>query len=235
MGSAMRRTLSRLLLALLLLPNVVHAGWLSTSAAAVSPSSILVSWGWWEDPAYPTGHPEWVGYDVYRRPLAACGPWVRVTTESVPRTFGQSQQASYLDVTPASVTTYEYRVHLVDASRNDVIFGPPECMWPCNPPAYAMCPALSAPILVGHVIDWGWGVHIESCGSECPAAGFVDNPFADALRPYAGTGQAVAIYGTTACGMTEGCAIQLDHFALADCGVTPAQRRTWGALKSIYR
>jgi hypothetical protein len=211
------------------------AGSLSTMASAASPTTIRVAWSWWEDPANPTGHPEWVGYDVWRRASAACGEWVRVNPDIVARTPGVTQDASYLDATAAPATTYEYRVRLVDASRTPLMFPPPDCLWPCNPPAFAMCPDYSAPLVVGTVSEWGWAVLVTGCSSGCWGAFYVENPAADALRPLAGTGLAVAIYGGTQCGTVEGCALTLDHFESAGCGPTPARRASWGALKSHYR
>lgn len=211
------------------------AGALSTGAQAASPSQILVSWSWWEDPSYPTGHPEWVGYDVYRQATATCGAWVRLNPDVIARVPGQDQSCSWLDTTPASATAYAYQVRLVDANRDAVILLAPACLSPCSPPAYATCPDASAPLVTGTVTDWGWAVQVIGCAGGCWGAFYVQNPDADALRPYAGGGQAVSLWGTATCGTTEGCALRLDHFALATCGSTPVRRDTWGTLKSRYR
>jgi hypothetical protein len=212
-----------------------RAGSLYTGAAAASPSSILVSWTWVEYPEYPTGQPQWVGFDVWRRAAATCGAWERVNPAMIARTPGVTQSESFLDTTPVPATTYEYRVRLVDANRDFVYFAAPDCMWPCNPPAYAMCPDLASPVIEGTVSEWGWAVLVSGCTNGCWGTAYVENPLADELRPYVGTGQSLRVFGHAACGTMEGCAMQVDHFELGDCGSTPARRSSWGALKSHYR
>jgi hypothetical protein len=221
--------------ALAVLSAAAHAGALSTSAAAASPTQILVQWSWWEDPAYPTGHPEWVGYDLYRRATGTCGDWVRLNPDVIARVPGQVQDLSFLDSTPATATAYQYQVRLVDVSRVQLFLLAPACYSPCSPPAFAMCPDLSAPLIEGTVTDWGWAVLVQGCQGSCWGGFYISNPAADALRPYAGTGQAVRVWGPSGCGSIEGCGMGLDHFELTACISTPARRTTWGALKSHYR
>ncbi len=219
-----------------LAPAFARAGALDVGASAASSTSIRLSWSWWEDPSYPTGHPEWVGYDLYRRASAGCGEWVRLNPDLIARVPGQTQSCSWLDTTPTPATAWTYQVRLVDANRDAVLLPPPACTSsPCSPPGYAACPDASAPLVVGAVTDWGWAVQVTGCADGCWGAFYVANPAADALRPYAGSGQAVALYGTAQCGTVEGCALQLDHFELAACGSTPVRRSTWGTLKSRYR
>lgn len=212
-----------------------RAGQASITATAASPTTIRLDFGWWEDASDPTGHPEWVAFDLHRRASATCGAWTRINPDPFPRTPGVSQSLTFVDATPVPATMYEYAVHLVDASRNDVLFGPPECGSPCAPPAFGCCPEFSAPLVVGTVIDWGWAVFIQPCANGCWPAGYVNGPLDASLRPYIGTGQVVAIYGSTTCGTMEGCSIVPEHFTFTDCGPTPSRRATWGKLKTIYR
>ena len=218
-------------------PSALRAGGLSTDAAAVSPTQIRVHWLWWENPDYPTGHPEWVGYDLYRHATgASCGGAdERLNAGIIARVPGQDQDVSFLDTTPVPGTAYTYRVSLVDVNRQPLYFPSPACESPCSPPAWAMCPAYSAPMTEGTVEDWGWAVLIRGCAGGCFGSFYISNPAADALRPYAGTGQAVRVYGLAGCGSVEGCAMSLDHWELGGCAATPARGSSWGALKSHYR
>lgn len=231
-------TSARVVLAASLLACVLaapaHAGWLSVSATAASPTQIAVAWGYAEDPAFPV-HAEWAGFDLYRRSAADCGPWVRLTADPIPRLAGQSQQGTLLDTPPAGATQYQYDLWMVDAQRVRMYPAFPACEPPCPPPAFASCPGLSAPAILGTVDDWGWAVLLTSCAGSCPGQCYVENPVAEQLRPYAGTGQVVRAYGALTCGTVEGCALHLDHFELARCLVTPVRRATWGRLKSLYR
>jgi hypothetical protein len=211
------------------------AGALSTYASAASPTQILVRWSWWEDANQPTGHPEWVGYDLVRRAVATCGAWTRLNPDVIARVPGQSQELSFLDTSPTSATAYEYRVRLVDSNRDELFLLSPACGSPCSPPSFAMCPDLSAPLIEGTVEDWGWAVFVIGCASGCWGGFYISNPEANLLRPYAGTGQVVRIYGQSGCGTVEGCGMSLDHFELGGCDATPARRATWGTLKSRYR
>ena len=73
------RFLAALVIGLAVVPAVARAhGDLTATANAISATEIEIVWQWYEfDPPDPAGHPEWVGYDLYRRNPAECSPWVR--------------------------------------------------------------------------------------------------------------------------------------------------------------
>ena len=217
--------------------SAAQAGGVTTDATPISATQIQVHWHWWENPGYPTGHPEWVGYDLYRTASGpgGCAPQERLNPEILARVPGGDQDVSFLDTTPVPGTPYLYSVHLVDANRQPVYFTYPACESPCSPPAWAMCPDLFAPLTEGTVTDWGWAVLISGCAGGCYGSFYISNPAANALRPYAGTGQPVRVWGDGGCGAVEGCGMSLDHWELGGCVVTPTRRTSWGALKSHYR
>ena len=62
----------------------VHAGTLLAYAGCADGTHITVQWSFTEDPTEPTGHPEWIGYDVERRPLASCGAFERLNAVPFP-------------------------------------------------------------------------------------------------------------------------------------------------------
>ena len=220
---------------LLASPASTLAGSFESSAETASPTQIAVRWTFTEDPAAIVAHPEWVGYDVCRRPVADCGAWVRLNDAPFPRVVGQTHGGSLLDTPPATSTMYTYRVFPVDAQHAPVALLYPDCDPPCSPPVFASCPDLSAPTIVGTVSDWGWAVFLTPCANGCWSSCYVNGPLAGPLRPYIGTGQVVCVFGRMACGTTEGCSLTPDHFELGECGATPVQRGSWGRLKSHYR
>jgi hypothetical protein len=229
---------------LLLTAPTVRADVLTTSAVGVSDHGILVSWTYEVYAPNPVDWPIWVGYDVYRSAAAQprpCEKDVRVNPDIIPRIPFVTQDASFLDLTATPGMMYTYVVRLVDASRRRLPLPPADCVpFPCNPPAFASCPDLSAPIVVGTVTDWSWvgAVQIQGCEEGCWGNFYLENPAADALRPYAGTSQVVSVWGhglgyTWVSDFDQ--RLQLDHFELSACGPTPTRRATWGALKTIYR
>jgi hypothetical protein len=222
------------LLALALTPVRAPAGTFTTSATTESPTTVRIAWTWTDDPLAPIANPEWAGYDVFRRTTHGCETPIRLNITILPRTSGPSQSASWLDAPPLHAASYRYEVHPVTASRTAVSLSP--CAAPCGPPAYAMAPALSSYVVNGLVRDLGSAVSVSECDTGCLDAVVVDDPAAQALRPYAGTDQLVQVWGTTDCDTPEGCVLALDHFVLSGtCGVTAARQATWGSLKSRYR
>src|SRR5262249_8706017 len=194
--------------------------------------TVAVRWTFYEDPAHPTGHPEWVGYDVLRRSLSDCGDFVRVNAEPFARTPGQTESFAYSEVPPATGTTFQYRVVLVDASRQQLAIIPACDL--CAPNAWVSCPELSAPIAQGTLRDQGWALFIQPCAG-CYQSFYISGSRVDELRPYAVAGTVLKFYGRTTCGTVEGCALDLDHYEIAPCGPTPVALRTWGRVKAIYR
>jgi hypothetical protein len=220
----------------LFVAGAARGGVLSVSAGSASPTQVLVQWTFTETPGYPAGRPEWVGYDVWRRSVADCGDWVLLNPDVIPRVVGLTHSGSFLDTPPVTSATWRYDVRTVDASRVRVPMGLPDCEPPCPPPAYAACPDLSAPMVVGSVTgDMGWAVMLSPCPSGCWGTFYVPEPAATALRVYFNTGQTLVVFGTPYCGTVEGCGLALDRFQPGACGATPVRRTSWGRLKSVYR
>jgi hypothetical protein len=218
------------LVSLLLLaagPRPAHAQFPSISAypTCLSDSSYVV-WSVF-DPA--PGHPEWVGFDVFKRVLPGCADYVRMNDQIIPRlpepgyTIGLGE--------PASGKAVEYRVIPVDINRQQV-FLPGFCS-PCN--AFANCPDLSSPITVGTLSELAPGfVYVIPCPGTCYPAPYFAGGVPAGLAPYVGTSTAFSLYGDVACGGVEGCSLTVDHWTLTSC-VTPVVTRSWGQLKAIYR
>lgn len=203
---------------------------LSAYSTCASNDSVYVIWTLYDFNSDPSAHPEWVGYDVLRRAVPACEDFVRVNDESIPRLAGQTHTRYYGEVIPATGTLYEYRVIAVDASHQQVFL--PGFCGPCN--VFQECPPFSTPVTIGTVEDWQWAVAIIPCPGTCYPAAYIENPLADQLRPYAGTGTTFRFFGNVGCGTVEGCSLQPDHWELTTC-VTPTVTRSWGRLKTIYR
>ena len=126
------------------LPGVSRAGQITASASCAAGNSITFIWSFYEDPSFPTGHPEWVGYDVQRRSISPCGAFVRVNAQPYARTPGVSEDFTYTEVPPISFRTYEYRVILVDANRHEI----PTSQVACECFArngWASCPSIQPP------------------------------------------------------------------------------------------
>ena len=189
--------------------------------------SIDVHWSLSES-THPPGYPNWTGIDVQRRPLPGCGPYVTVNPQPFPRVGGEYH---YFD-TVATGTMYEYRLIFVDANRQEVSV--PDC-YDCVRGGWGSCPNFSAPVTQGTLEDFGWALFLTPCPGSCYYYFYFEGPFVETLRPYAGNGTVVRLYGTPLCGTVEGCAIQVDHYELANCGVTPARRSSWGQVKTLYR
>jgi hypothetical protein len=194
-------------------------------------STIAFHFGYWEDPNNPAGHPEWVGFDVLRRSVADCGPFVRVNDQPYPREPGQSYNYTYTESPPERRTTYMYRVIAVDANRQQLSV---PCEWPCLGYTWASSPRFSAPATQGTLSDWGWALFITPTASTCYGSFYFEGYWAEELRPLVGTGTVVNLYGSPACGTIEGCAIGVDHYDIVDRPV-PVRAATWGRLKAIYR
>jgi hypothetical protein len=145
-----------------------------------------------------------------------------------------TQSFTYTEVPPASWRTYEYRVVLVDADRQEI----PSAQVACECFArngWASCPEFSAPLTQGTLEDWGWALLVHPCPNSCYDYFFFSGPLADELRPYAGTGAAVRLYGAAFCGTVEGCEMNPAYYELMPCGATAALRSSWGRVKAIYR
>lgn len=211
---------------------------LTAQAACNAGGDVVVSWQFCDaygDP--PTDDPQWYGYDIYRRATAPCGERVRITTDAIPHGAGLCDSGSFPDTPPMAGTLYEYEVLPVDAARR-----------PHHPNTldsmgnqfvdWASCPQSSAPIVRGVLVDWGWALYIEPCAGTCYGGFYFADPALVAeLRPLAGrTDIAVDFFGTAVCGTVEGCALQVDHYQVVQCGgIVPVGHGSWGELKAIYR
>lgn len=227
-----------------LLAALVHAsreasaiGVLSAGATSDN-STITFQWTFSEDPNNPVGHPEWTGYDVYRRALPGCAAGTRVNATPFPRTPGVTESFTYLEAAPSLQTTFDYQVVPVDSARNPLTFSPAECQ--CGGPmshGWASCPPNSAPLSQGTLTDLGWAIYLMNpCPGSCYGLFYVSQPeMIQQLRPYAGTGAVVRLWGTAGCGDIEGCGASLDHWDLAACPSTAVRTTSWGRLKVIHR
>lgn len=213
-------------------------GDLNATANATPSTQILFEWSWQEyDLSAPVGRPDWVGYDLYRRNPAECSDWVRLNEEMIARIPGVSHGGTFLDTPPALLVTWEYKLVMVNAARNEIVLVWPEgCEPPCVPHAWESIPKLAGPVTVGSIgQDLGWAVVINPCPGTCWYSFTVGGPAADQLRPYLGTGETFRFFGDEYFGTFEGSPLFLDHFEPAGCAVTPALRTSWGRVKMRYR
>lgn len=230
-----------LAIALLAAPRAARAhGDLTATANAISATEIEIVWQWYEyPPGDPAGHPEWVGYDLYRRNPAECSPWVRLNAEILPRVPGATHGGTILDAPPATLVTWQYELRPVDADRNEVYLIGGYCEPPCAANVWESIPKLAGPVTVGTIgMDLGWALYITPCPDGCWYSFYIDgqSEAADALRPYLGTGQAFEFYGDELYfGGFEGSSLGLDRYEPTLCDATPAARPSWGRLKTLYR
>jgi hypothetical protein len=213
------------------------AGYFSLQSTTSGPGEITVHWDWTEPfSGPPIDHPEWVGYDVFRRDVTACNvDWVRLNAEIVPRTVGVSHSREFVDTTPVNEVMYEYTVHMVDASRNQVLLDLSSCEWPCFGYGWSVTPALSAPVVVGTLTDWGWAMYVTGCAEYCDASFYFEGPLVQSARDQGLVGRDVKVFGVAGCCSVEGPSIIADHLELAACGVVPVRRSSWGGVKTLYR
>ena len=230
MPPRMLLTAALAMLAATVAPNV-HAGGMRVTGDCGDGSHVAIDWSWSDTSPNPAYHPEWVGWDVVRRPLGECGAFVRVNDASFPRSSNELSSFHTVDTPPATATAYQYRVIPVDAAHQEIhdyfVFDHGESIF------YASCPNFSAPIVVGTIEDWGWALAVTPCANGCYAP-FYFEPV-DELRAAAGTGEAFKLYGAGYCGTVEGCSLALDHWQPAVCGPVPARRPSWAGIKILYR
>ena len=227
-------TLTGITACLALSPGLAAAGSYNASASCDASGVVSVSWTYYEDPVYPSGHPEWVGYDVLRHSLDHCEPDARVNATTFARTPGLTQSYVYTETAAASGITYEYRVIMVDASHNQLFLGFPECDL-CSSQAFASCPQYSGPITQGALQNIGGMLFVQPCATGCFQSFYLSAPWPPELNEYVGTGTAIRFYGTATCGTVEGCALAVSRYDVAGCDATPARHPTWRALTAIYR
>lgn len=213
------------------------AGELITRASCANGSQVSLEWTFAETET-PVAYPEWIGYDVYRRPLPGCGPFVRVNAQPFPRMFGTTHSHSLSETPPEPARTYEYRVAPVDASRNEVqlVDGRFSCS-PCIRNVWTNCPELSAPMIQGTLVDFIWTLGVSPCAGSCYPSVYLENwSEFKGLAALAGTDTVVHFYGRINCETVEGCGMTVERYEVAPCrGTTPVVRATWGRLKTLYR
>lgn len=215
--------------------RMAGAGVQTSTATCTGAPQITFSWDWYEFDFYTTAHPEWVGYDVLRRPLNTCTPFERINAQSLPRVFGQAHSNVFVDTPPSQSETYEYRAVPVDVNRDPVVMLYPDCDPPCVKPTWASCPPASAPLVVGEITDWGWALAIGPCPGSCFFGFYFDGPIAQELRDQGRVGTIVKLFGTGWCCGVEGAAMNAVAWEPGNCVSTPARRTSWGELKTIYR
>jgi hypothetical protein len=222
------------LAALVAITPRVFAGDMSLSATP-SGATVTIDFGYWEDPNYPTGHPEFVGYDLRRTDASDCNaPQVIVNPQPFPRS-GNTENFTFVDTPPAAGHVWRYQAIMVDAQRNPLLISPPSC-FSCTAWSYAPSPPDDTPTTIGTVQDWGWAVFIQPCAGSCLPSLYVDGPSQLPLRAFIGTNEVVRLFGAMGCGSVEGCGMRVDHWDVYTCNGPVATRQTsWGALKSYYR
>ncbi len=195
---------------------------------ACTPDSSYVVWSVF-DPQHE--HPEWVGFDVFRRALPGCDEYVRMNDEMIPRLPDAGYSTGFGEL--ASSVAVEYRVVPVDINRQALSLGSGFCS-PCN--AFANCPPFSAPITVGRLEELAQGfVYVIPCPGTCYPGAYFEGGVPPDLAPYVGTPTVISVFGDIACGGVEGCSINtVDHWQISACATRVASR-SWGQLKTIYR
>jgi hypothetical protein len=230
----MSRTLARLLAVASILtlaaasrPARAQSPYISAYGACAPESSYVV----WSTIDFTQSNPEWVGFDIMRRGLPGCDPYVRINPEIIPRIFDFGYTLGFAELSTGA--TAEYVVVPVDANRQPLNLGPQFCS-PCN--AFGNCPPLSGPITVGTLQELATGfVYVIPCPGTCYPSAFFSGGVPPELAPYVGTNATFSFFGSVSCGGVEGCYFtSLDHWVTASC-VTPVATRSWGQLKTIYR
>ena len=195
-------------------------------------TNVDYTWNVYVYPESSLDHPEWVGYDVYRRETASCGPYVRLNEQPYPRRAG-THSYTIRDTPPSpEQSPYDYYVATVDAGRTP-IYIPESEYWSHT---VVTCSNLTGPVAVGTIEDTGGSLYAYPCEGSCWPSGYV-HALSDDLLPYAGTGTVLRLFGRVAGALCafEGCGLAVTRFELASCGVTPAVRTSWGRVKLIYR
>jgi len=218
---------------LIVIAHTAGAGSLSTWATHPDATTITVHWNFYEDPMDPSGHPEWIGFDLMRRTTGDCSYFTRLNDQPFPRALNQPASGSYDDPTADGFKSYEYRVVPVDAAHNPVALDVGDCE-PCNQSVWASRTDAQAPATIGTLQDGGWALFLTPCNHGCWPAVYIEN--ADALRQYADGSTIVGLYGVISCGSVEGCSLALDRFDINACDPPlPVRSTTWGGLKQLYR
>jgi hypothetical protein len=197
---------------------------------------ITVRWQFYEYDGHPVAHPEWVGYDLLRRPVVGCGAWVRINPDAFPRIVGVTHDHTFVDTPPELGTAYEYQVVMVDADRHPVFLDVFACDF-CVRESWACAPNFSAPLAEGRLFEEGPAfLRVISCQGSCFPEPYLLADDLSPLRAHVGTETTLRFYGEVRCGSVEGCSMGLHHYEVAPCdGVVATQAMGWGRLKLIYR
>lgn len=215
-----------------------HAsGTLQISPACGDGSQITIDWTWYE--YLPTGHPEWIGWDVLRRQVGDCGAYTRLNAESFPRGEG-NQSYSLTDTPPLSNRTYEYRCIPVDAEHREIL--DLNHFWTNERTAFITCPERSAPVVRGSLHGDAM-IFVDPCQNGCYEPFYLlfsyldehDPQGAQELRSNVGSGVTFDLYGYAGCGSVEGCGFSVTGFERVACDAVPALPTSWGRLKVLYR
>jgi len=230
-----------LLIAVLLLtapwpesPRAASSVSMTAESECVDAGRVIVQWYVLADPADTTGTSSWYGFDVYRRDMASCGPWVRATTSAVPRILGQVSTVYTIYDSPPADHAWDYQVQFVDVAGTEV---QPFRDCYCQPDAYAACPWQSTAVTEGTLVSTQQGpggVWVHPCADSCYPIVGLDLPLPDDLAPLVNTGRVVRLYQAVSCGI-EGCLMSPGRWSLGACGAVPVQSTSWGLLKSTYR
>jgi hypothetical protein len=225
-------------------PRLATAGsYMEHIEARCTDAGIVVHFTYVEDPLQPTGHPEWTQYALRTSelnvPLPGCATGrVERTLAYFPRS-GATDDITYVYPKQELISNryiYFY-VEALTATFNHIPgfgFGPGDM---------SGCPIATTPAVMGSIEDLGWAVRTRACPICGGSEALIREPQAAQLRPFAGTGQAVLLFGELTCssdawvgGVT--CSIELDHFELIGCPLdppVPAKVQSWGQVKIRYR
>ena len=203
------------------------------SDAFCNDGKVSFTWHFGDSPTYPTGQPEWVGWDVLRRAVGdSCWPLVRVNDQPFPRIPG-SHEYTFTETPPSRRTLYEYEAVPVNMNRQPLTIS---FCWPCSRTGWASCPNGVAPLTIGTLWDGGWALYILPCSQSCYESFYIEGPLVQELRQYAGTNTVLSFRGTASCGLVEGCRINITGYTVATpCGATAARPMSWSQIKTIYR
>jgi hypothetical protein len=176
----------------------------------------------------PGGHPEVVGFDVYRSNNSACGTQTRLTDDPLPRASNQSFSFQVVDSNVIDGQLYGYHIVGVDAGRTTTVSL--YTLFPLPGASDIVYAGCNAPRGHGIVVDWGWTLAIDPCPDSCLPFMHLESGMEE-LQPYIGL--PVQVYGSM--GFTiEGWGLDLESWSFLTCTVAIEDTR-WSNIKSLFR
>lgn len=182
---------------------------------------------------YGSGHPELVGFDLYRREADPCGAAIRLTDSPWPRELSSDFTHRLTDAAIVPGRMYEYRVIGVDAGREALSgfdawydFGSFFTTWAgCGSDAVAH----------GGVRREGGFAYVETCPDACLVPHFTPlESWPAEMEVYFGTGTPLILHADLLCGTVEGCWLRVRSFEVTPCTVS-VESTHWSQMKSLFR